>query len=183
MGIHGKSWILSLSRSEKGEFAIASSAWNREVAGVTGNFSGQVFSNFTNPQDQPYTARFVCPGHFRNAVSRTLPDGRPVHAIRSGSNQTFNNRPLFVLLRLMGGGWNPVELSASKGSSMPKQKTHKGMKRRFSVTASGKAKHRSAYRGHLLSHKNAKRKRGLRQDGVVDGVEARKIVDALRPSL
>lgn len=76
-----------------------------------------------------------------------------------------------------------AEISRSKGSSMPKQKTHKGMKRRFRVTASGKAKHRSAYRGHLLSHKNAKRKRGLRQDGVVDGAEARKIVDALRPSL
>ncbi|MFM7925923.1 MAG: 50S ribosomal protein L35, partial [Planctomycetaceae bacterium] len=26
---------------------------------------------------------------------------------------------------------------------MPKQKTHKGIKRRFKVTASGKAKHRS----------------------------------------
>jgi large subunit ribosomal protein L35 len=55
------------------------------------------------------------------------------------------------------------------------------MKRRFRVTASGKAKHRSAFRGHLLSHKNSKRKRGLRQDGVVEGAEAKKIVAALRP--
>jgi len=66
---------------------------------------------------------------------------------------------------------------------MPKQKTHKGMKRRFKVTASGKATHRSASRGHLLSHKSPKRKRGLRQGGIVDGVEAKKIVAALRPSL
>ncbi|MFZ9092379.1 MAG: 50S ribosomal protein L35, partial [Planctomycetaceae bacterium] len=56
-------------------------------------------------------------------------------------------------------------------------------KRRFRVTASGKAKHRSAFRGHLLSHKNSKRKRGLRQDGVVDGAEAKKIVEALRPCM
>ncbi|MCA9064733.1 MAG: 50S ribosomal protein L35 [Planctomycetaceae bacterium] len=66
---------------------------------------------------------------------------------------------------------------------MPKQKTHKGMKRRFKITASGKAKHRSAFRGHLLSHKNGKRRRGLRQDGVADGKDARNIYEALRPSL
>lgn len=66
---------------------------------------------------------------------------------------------------------------------MPKQKTHKGMKRRFKVTASGKAKHRSAFRGHLLSHKNGKRKRHLRNSGIVDGADARHIVEALRPSL
>lgn len=66
---------------------------------------------------------------------------------------------------------------------MPKQKTHKGMKRRFKVTASGKAKHRSAFRGHLLSHKSGKRKRNLRNSGIVDGADARQIVEALRPSL
>ncbi|HCP13645.1 MAG TPA: 50S ribosomal protein L35, partial [Planctomycetaceae bacterium] len=38
-------------------------------------------------------------------------------------------------------------------------------------------------RGHLLSHKSPKRKRGLRQDGVVDGAEAKKIVEALRPCM
>ena len=32
---------------------------------------------------------------------------------------------------------------------MPKQKTHKGMKKRFKITASGKAKHRTANRGHI----------------------------------
>ncbi|MFN9968386.1 MAG: 50S ribosomal protein L35, partial [Phycisphaerae bacterium] len=47
---------------------------------------------------------------------------------------------------------------------MPKQKTHKGMKRRFKITASGKAKHRKAFRGHLMSHKGGKRGRSLRQD-------------------
>jgi large subunit ribosomal protein L35 len=66
---------------------------------------------------------------------------------------------------------------------MPKQKTHKGMKRRFKITASGKAKHRSAFRGHLLSHKNGKRKRNLRNSGIVDGKDAKNIIEALRPCL
>src|SRR5690606_27616946 len=46
----------------------------------------------------------------------------------------------------------------SDGRIMPKQKTHKGLRKRFKVTASGKAKHRSAYRGHKFSHKSPKRK-------------------------
>lgn len=66
---------------------------------------------------------------------------------------------------------------------MPKQKTHKGMKRRFKLTASGKATHRKAFRGHLLSHKGAKRKRNLRQGGLVCGAEARTIAESLRPGL
>lgn len=64
---------------------------------------------------------------------------------------------------------------------MPKQKTHKGMKKRFKVTASGKVKHRTAFRGHKLSHKSGKRRRQLRQDGVITGVEAAEIKNALRP--
>jgi len=66
---------------------------------------------------------------------------------------------------------------------MPKQKTHKGMKRRFKVTATGKLRHRSAFRGHLLSHKNGKRKRHLRNSGIVEGQDAKNVVAALRPSL
>jgi large subunit ribosomal protein L35 len=65
---------------------------------------------------------------------------------------------------------------------MPKQKTHKGIKKRFSVTASGKAKHRKRNRGHLLSSKSPRRKRRLRQDGVLTGFNARIIEDALRPA-
>ena len=65
---------------------------------------------------------------------------------------------------------------------MPKQKTHKGMKKRFRLTASGKATHRSAFRGHKFSAKSPKRKRQLRRDGLVLGAEARMIVEGLRPS-
>lgn len=66
---------------------------------------------------------------------------------------------------------------------MPKQKTHKGMKKRFKITASGKVKHRKAFRGHKLSHKSPKRRMQLRDDNVVEGTEAKKIADALRPGL
>ena len=65
---------------------------------------------------------------------------------------------------------------------MPKQKTHKGMKKRFKLTASGKCKHRKAFRGHLLSHKNGKRCRQLRVDGIVTGGEAVIIREGLRPA-
>jgi large subunit ribosomal protein L35 len=66
---------------------------------------------------------------------------------------------------------------------MPKQKTHKGMKKRFKITASGKAKHRTANRGHILGKKSGNRKRRLRGDSVVEGPEARKIAAALRPGM
>lgn len=66
---------------------------------------------------------------------------------------------------------------------MPKQKTHKGMAKRFKVTASGKATKRSVSRGHLQSSKSPKRKRQLRKGEVVSGTFAKHIVDALRPSL
>jgi large subunit ribosomal protein L35 len=45
---------------------------------------------------------------------------------------------------------------------MPKQKTHKGTKKRFRLTASGKIKHRSAGTSHLAARKNQKRIRKLR---------------------
>jgi large subunit ribosomal protein L35 len=45
---------------------------------------------------------------------------------------------------------------------MPKQKTHKGLKKRFRLTANGKVKHRCAGTSHLASRKTQKRKRNLR---------------------
>jgi large subunit ribosomal protein L35 len=70
-----------------------------------------------------------------------------------------------------------------KRNIMPKQKTHKGMKKRFKVTASGKAKARKRGRGHLLSGKTSKRKRHLRHDAVVGGVWAKEIRECLAPGL
>ncbi len=74
-----------------------------------------------------------------------------------------------------------LEIQTSRVITMPKQKTHKGMKKRFKVTASGKVKHRKAFRGHILGKKSGKRKRHLRQDGVIVGAEAVQIAEALRP--
>ena len=57
---------------------------------------------------------------------------------------------------------------------MPKRKTHKGSKKRFRVTATGKVKRRQAGKKHLLSHKTGKRKRQLREPVVETGKLARK---------
>jgi large subunit ribosomal protein L35 len=47
--------------------------------------------------------------------------------------------------------------------SMPKMKTHKGAKKRFSITASGKVRRLKAFKSHILTKKSAKRKRNLRR--------------------
>ena len=51
---------------------------------------------------------------------------------------------------------------------MPKQKTHKGTKKRFRLSASGKAKHRQSGTSHLATRMSQKRKRNLRGTGMVD---------------
>jgi len=58
---------------------------------------------------------------------------------------------------------------------MPKQKTSKGMVKRFKVTAKGKLKHRSPGASHLLSGKTAKRRRRLRKPKVMTGAMAEKV--------
>ena len=50
---------------------------------------------------------------------------------------------------------------------MPKQKTHKGAAKRFSVTKNGLVKHQKAFKGHILTKKSTKRKRNLRKTGYV----------------
>ena len=42
---------------------------------------------------------------------------------------------------------------------MPKIRTHRGTKKRFRVTATGKVMHRKSFRSHLLEKKSSKRKR------------------------
>lgn len=63
---------------------------------------------------------------------------------------------------------------------MPKQKTHKGIKKRVRVTAKGKVKRsRKAFTGHLMSSRNAKRRRRLRMGGVLPKVETKNVLRAL----
>jgi large subunit ribosomal protein L35 len=62
---------------------------------------------------------------------------------------------------------------------MPKMKTHKGAKKRFRVTASGKLKRRQAGKKHLLSHKTGKRKRHLRATVIETGKLGKKYVEIM----
>lgn len=64
-------------------------------------------------------------------------------------------------------------------TDMPKQKTHKGVKKRFRLTATGKAKHRSAGTSHLASRMSQKRKRNLRGTTVTSDVNVKSIKRAL----
>ena len=50
---------------------------------------------------------------------------------------------------------------------MPKMKTHKGAKKRFSVTAKGKVRRLKAFKSHILTKKTSKRKRQLRRPTTV----------------
>ena len=51
---------------------------------------------------------------------------------------------------------------------MPKLKTHSGAKKRFNLTKTGKVKRAHAYKSHILTKKDTKRKRGLRQGTYAD---------------
>jgi len=62
---------------------------------------------------------------------------------------------------------------------MPKQKTHKGAKKRFRVTANGKLKRFQGGKRHLNSHKSGARLRKLRQPVVMNDKEAKKIAAAI----
>ena len=58
---------------------------------------------------------------------------------------------------------------------MPKIKTNRAAAKRFKKTAGGKFKRSKAYKGHLLTKKNAKRKRSLRKAGLVDKADVDKV--------
>lgn len=62
---------------------------------------------------------------------------------------------------------------------MPKMKTRKCAAKRFKKTGSGKYVYRKAGKRHILTKKSAKRKRRLRQPGVVKDTEKKRIQAAL----
>ncbi|MCX8033459.1 MAG: 50S ribosomal protein L35 [Thermoleophilia bacterium] len=55
---------------------------------------------------------------------------------------------------------------------MPKNKTHKGAKKRIRVTGSGKLMRRHAFGSHLLTKKSPNRKRRIRRPNRVAGADA-----------
>jgi large subunit ribosomal protein L35 len=63
---------------------------------------------------------------------------------------------------------------------MPKLKTHKGMKKRFKVSATGKVSHKRCGSSHLNSHKSSKRIRRLRKSTSLKvSAEAHRIRNAM----
>ncbi|MHC1786582.1 MAG: 50S ribosomal protein L35 [Christensenellales bacterium] len=51
---------------------------------------------------------------------------------------------------------------------MPKQKSHRGASKRFTLTKSGLVKHKKLNRNHILTKKTTKRSRHLRAGGVLN---------------
>ncbi|OHB77511.1 MAG: 50S ribosomal protein L35 [Planctomycetes bacterium RBG_16_55_9] len=58
---------------------------------------------------------------------------------------------------------------------MPKQKTHKGLKKRIKITATGKVKRHRTGSGHLMSGKNAKRRRRVTSTTIVTNAMAKTV--------
>ena len=58
---------------------------------------------------------------------------------------------------------------------MPKMKTNKAAAKRFRVTGTGKVMRRKAYKRHILTKKNADRKRQLGQPTLVDGANLKTV--------
>ncbi|MFH1884505.1 MAG: bL35 family ribosomal protein [Planctomycetota bacterium] len=56
---------------------------------------------------------------------------------------------------------------------MPKQKTHKGLSKRVKITATGKVRHKRAGGGHLMSGKNAKRRRRVGSSSIMKSAMAK----------
>lgn len=60
-----------------------------------------------------------------------------------------------------------------------KQKSHKGVRKRFKVSAMGKVKYKRSFAGHLMSGKSGDRRRRMRRAGYIVGAEARRLIRAL----
>jgi large subunit ribosomal protein L35 len=58
---------------------------------------------------------------------------------------------------------------------VPKIKTNRSAAKRFRVTGTGKIKRNKGFKRHILSSKNKKRKRHLRQATMVSAVESKNI--------
>jgi large subunit ribosomal protein L35 len=54
---------------------------------------------------------------------------------------------------------------------MPKMKTHSGAKKRLKVTGTGKIKRKHAYKSHILTKKETKRKRNLTHAALVSSAD------------
>ncbi|ADM21977.1 50S ribosomal protein L35 [Mesomycoplasma hyorhinis] len=62
---------------------------------------------------------------------------------------------------------------------MPKAKTKSALKKRIKVTASGKIKHKHAYRSHLAQNKSTKQKRQSRHATLMSSSDYKRIKDLI----
>ncbi len=60
-----------------------------------------------------------------------------------------------------------------------KMKSHRGASKRFKLTGSGKVKRNKAFKGHILTKKTAKRKRGLRKATTLTKADLKRIKSVL----
>ncbi|MBL7950987.1 MAG: 50S ribosomal protein L35 [Flavobacteriales bacterium] len=63
---------------------------------------------------------------------------------------------------------------------MPKMKTKSGAKKRFKLTGSGEIKRKSAFKNHILTKKETKRKRALTKKSLVHPSDKKAILDLLQ---
>jgi large subunit ribosomal protein L35 len=66
-----------------------------------------------------------------------------------------------------------------KGITMPKNKTHKGTKKRVKLTGTGKLMKKRAFGSHLLTKKSANRKRKIRKALLVDAKDQSRLRELL----
>ncbi len=60
-----------------------------------------------------------------------------------------------------------------------KQKPHKGLRKRLTITATGKLCYKKSFAGHLMSTKSGRRRQRLRRKGILTGALADKARRAL----
>ncbi|MBO7163302.1 MAG: 50S ribosomal protein L35 [Treponema sp.] len=64
---------------------------------------------------------------------------------------------------------------------MPKMKTKRAAAKRFSLTGSGKVKYKKMNLRHILTKKAAKRKRHLRDSGILSEADSAKVRKQMLP--
>jgi len=58
---------------------------------------------------------------------------------------------------------------------MPKMKSQRGARKRFSLTKSGRIKRNKAFASHILTSKSRKRKRSLRKTDYVSSADSKRV--------
>ena len=60
-----------------------------------------------------------------------------------------------------------------------KMKSHRGACKRLKLTGTGKVKRNKAYKGHILTKKSAKRKRGLRKATTLTNADLKRMLRSM----